>query len=136
MNVIPSETTFTVDVRIFEEKDFDSYLNEIKQMIRQTSNKHSVVYDLNEIRVQPPIPFSAHLINLIENISKKGNLTYKKMKSGAGHDAMYMQNVADTAMIFIPSVNGISHSPKEYTKWKDVENGVCVLYETMKKLVE
>lgn len=136
MNVIPEKTTFTVDVRVHEEKDFDRYLTEIKRIINQISKEYSKGYDLNEIRTQAPIAFATHLTDLIENISKKQQLSCKRMKSGAGHDSMYIQNVADTAMIFVPSVNGISHSPEEHTEWKDIENGVNVLYETMKKLVE
>ena len=56
------------------------------------------------------------------------------MNSGAGHDAQNMAEVVKTGMIFIPSVKGISHSPMEWSEWNDLEKGVEVLVETVKKL--
>lgn len=53
------------------------------------------------------------------------------MPSGAGHDAQNMAHIAPTAMIFVPSVDGISHSPKELTRWEDCANGAEVLYRTI-----
>jgi hypothetical protein len=47
---------------------------------------------------------------------------------GAGHDAQMIARIAPMGMIFVPSVSGISHSPKELTRWEDVANGCEVLY--------
>jgi N-carbamoyl-L-amino-acid hydrolase len=51
------------------------------------------------------------------------NLTYKQMQSGAGHDSQDMALIAPIGMIFVPSVAGISHSPKEFSKAVDMANG-------------
>jgi N-carbamoyl-L-amino-acid hydrolase len=61
-------------------------------------------------------------------------LTFLLMPSGAGHDAQNMARIAPTGMIFVPSVGGISHSPKEYTRPEDMENGVNVLLHTILKI--
>jgi N-carbamoyl-L-amino-acid hydrolase len=53
------------------------------------------------------------------------------MPSGAGHDAQDMARIAPTGMIFTPSVGGISHSPREYTRPEDLANGANVLLQTI-----
>jgi len=67
----------------------------------------------------------------IEASAKALNLTTKYLPSGAGHDAQYMAQIMPTGMIFCPSVGGISHSPKEFTKPQDVVNGANVLLQTI-----
>ena len=59
------------------------------------------------------------------------DLTHKLLPSGAGHDAQDMTHIAPTGMMFVPSVGGISHSPKEYTSPENMANGANVLLRTM-----
>jgi len=136
VNVIPASTMFTVDVRIYDSAVFESTLTELKQLIEDNVQALGTEYNLKEIKTQKPVAFSPQLVNLIEKESQKQEYSYINMKSGAGHDAMYMNEIAETAMIFVPSVNGISHSPEEYTSWEDIEKGVNVLYGVMERLVE
>jgi N-carbamoyl-L-amino-acid hydrolase len=63
--------------------------------------------------------------------AEKLGLSFKRMPSGAGHDAQDMAKIAPTGMIFVPSVGGISHSPKELTHAEDMANGANVLLETV-----
>jgi len=67
------------------------------------------------------------------NNKKKG---YMFLPSGAGHDTQNMVELAPSGMIFIPSINGISHAPEEYTEWADVEKGANVLLHSIVKLLE
>ena len=62
------------------------------------------------------------------------NFKYKKMPSGAGHDAMNISKIADTGMIFIPSINGISHNIAENSHFSDVITGCELLYRTTLRL--
>ena len=57
-----------------------------------------------------------------------------RLPSGAGHDAQWMARLAPMGMIFIPSIGGISHSPKELTAWRDCANGANVLLQTILSL--
>jgi len=59
------------------------------------------------------------------------DLSFKFMPSGAGHDAQDMAHIAPTGMIFVPSVKGVSHSPKEFTSAEDMANGASVLLRTV-----
>jgi N-carbamoyl-L-amino-acid hydrolase len=61
-------------------------------------------------------------------------LTTKRLPSGAGHDAQTLAPLTPTGMIFVPSVGGVSHDPREYTAWEDVVNGANVLLRTVENL--
>ena len=58
-------------------------------------------------------------------------MSFRLMPSGAGHDAQDMTHITPTGMIFVPSVNGVSHSPKEFTSPEDMANGASVLLKTV-----
>src|SRR5699024_8502848 len=98
INVIPKETVFNIDVRIPNQYHFDLYLREMKQIIKETSEEYSIDHDIHTIRTQVPVPFSKKLMDLTETICHTHDLTNKRMMSGAAHDAMYMTDLADTAM--------------------------------------
>ena len=71
---------------------------------------------------------------MVATAAKDLGLTYKYMPSGAGHDTQDMARIAPTGMIFVPSKEGISHSPKEFTSPQDMANGASVLFHTILKL--
>jgi N-carbamoyl-L-amino-acid hydrolase len=68
---------------------------------------------------------------IIANSADELGMSFKLMPSGAGHDAQDMTHIAPTGMIFVPSVNGVSHSPKEFTTAQDMANGASVLLKTV-----
>jgi N-carbamoyl-L-amino-acid hydrolase len=61
-------------------------------------------------------------------------LTHSSLVSGAGHDGQSFAGICPMGMIFVPSVNGTSHSPHEFTKWEDCVNGANVLLQTVLSL--
>jgi N-carbamoyl-L-amino-acid hydrolase len=71
---------------------------------------------------------------LIAAAAEEQQLTTKLMPSGAGHDAQDLARIAPTGMIFIPSVGGISHSPREFSRAADIANGANVLLHAVLKL--
>src|SRR5690606_1482332 len=72
-------------------------------------------------------PFSQEIVDLIVKSAEKRNYPVKRMISGAGHDAKYISELAPTAMIFVPSKDGKSHCPEEYTSPEEIEKGANVL---------
>ena len=67
----------------------------------------------------------------IRAAARAAGYTALDLPSGAGHDAQNMANLAPIGMIFVPSLGGISHSPREYSSTDDVANGAEVLYRTV-----
>lgn len=78
-----------------------------------------------------PAPTDERVRRIIEKAATSLKLSHRLMPSGAGHDAQEISHIAPTGMIFVPSVGGISHAPKEFTSQQDMANGANVLLQTV-----
>jgi N-carbamoyl-L-amino-acid hydrolase len=93
-----------------------------------------VSFDFKELNTNIPAPTDPRIRAIIDSSAKELGLTTKQMPSGAGHDAQDMARIGPVGMIFIPSIGGISHSPKEFSRPQDIENGANVLLGALLKL--
>src|SRR5260370_32765610 len=80
--------------------------------------------------------FDAALVDRVEHHAKALSLSTRRMPSGAGHDAQMMQRICPTAMIFVPSVAGLSHNVKEHTEAGELVAGPQVLMNLVMALGE
>jgi N-carbamoyl-L-amino-acid hydrolase len=78
--------------------------------------------------------FDSKVLQAIEAVAADLKLPIRRMTSGAGHDAQMMARICPTAMIFVPSVAGISHNPREFTEPRHLQIGADVLLHTMLRL--
>ena len=78
-----------------------------------------------------PVVFDEHVTKLIESIASQQGNSVSRLPSGAGHDAQMLARVCPASMIFVPSVDGISHNPAEFTSAEELEAGANVLLHTM-----
>lgn len=131
INAVPGQTIFSIDVRHAEQDRLAWTIDEIKQIIEKNVNEATMDYTLEVIWSKNPARFSPEIIAAIEKVCKLHRIPYKRMISGAGHDAMYMSAITETAMIFAPSAAGKSHCKEEDTSWHDIEKGANVLYDTI-----
>ena len=83
--------------------------------------------EISDLSRNPPALAAEEVQRLIERGAKAYGLSTQRQPSGAGHDAQMMAQLSPMGMIFVPSVGGISHSPKELTTWQDCANGANVL---------
>jgi N-carbamoyl-L-amino-acid hydrolase len=81
-----------------------------------------------------PAPTDPRMRRIIDDAARELGLSRRSMPSGAGHDAQDMARIAPTGMIFVPSVDGISHSPRELTRPDDMANGANVLLQTILRI--
>lgn len=79
----------------------------------------------------PAARMSEKMIHAISTTCQQMNIPYIQAVSYAGHDAQMLADITPSGMIFVPSVGGISHSPKEYTEWDDIVRGANVLLQTV-----
>ena len=133
-NVIPGKVILSLELRDLDGAKIQMMYQKIRTEADQIAQASKVKFDFKEINVNIPAPTDARIRSLIDQSAKDLGLTTKQMPSGAGHDAQDMARLAPVGMIFIPSVGGISHSPKEFSKPQDIENGVNVLLATLLKL--
>ena len=133
-NVVPAKAVFTIDARHVDSASLKDFTEKLKALIEEQSARHGVDFDLDMWMDAPPVPMDEKLVTLIKEQCEAASLPYKLMHSGAGHDAQILAPVVPTAMIFVPSVKGISHSPLEYTTPADLAQGVNALAAALHKL--
>ncbi len=134
INVIPGKVRIGIDIRDVRKKIMQHLMDDTVEMLKELESTHGVAVQVQIPPVHDPVPLSPELVQIIEAAAKKTGIPYLKMISGAGHDAQIMAGRVKTGMIFVPSKDGVSHSPLEWTDWEDIEKGVRVLTQTLKDL--
>jgi N-carbamoyl-L-amino-acid hydrolase len=131
-NVIPGRVVMSLEVRDLDADKMQQVFDAIKIEAAAIADARQTPIRFDEIDVaSPPAPTDLRMRKIIAQSAKDLGLSYKFMPSGAGHDAQDMTHVAPTGMIFVPSVDGISHSPREFTTAGDMANGADVLLRTV-----
>ncbi|KAB2338030.1 Zn-dependent hydrolase [Cytobacillus depressus] len=127
--VIPNKVIFSVEAR-HKNPEVIKQVEEIIQAV-QSAPLEGCEITTTKLWGRDTVWFDEEVIDLLEQSTKLLRYPYKRMVSGAGHDAQFIASYIPSAMIFIPSINGKSHSEDELTTWEDCENGVNVLLETV-----
>lgn len=131
INVIPGKATLWVDLRGVEQASILAAVNELHVAISDISEADDIKIVTDILTADKPVPLSKELAAISEQVCQELSIKYRRMNSGAGHDAMHIATIIPTTMIFVPSIDGISHNPAEYTKPQDIELGVQVLWESI-----
>lgn len=126
-NIIPDAVHFTVDLRSWDNDLCLAAWEELKKAFEAVAAKHGCPISAEETWRVEPASFDPKLVNLVLDAAGELNYSSHYMVSGAGHDASYMNHLAPTAMIFVPSKGGRSHVEVEETAWEDCEAGANVL---------
>ena len=134
MNVIPGEVSFTLEVREQTDDKRKEIMEEIFRQLDRICEENGLQYMKKEVADYPCAPMDSHIIEAVEKICEQQKAAYCKLPSGAFHDAMFMTRTFPTGMLFVPSKDGISHSPLEYTAPEDLAAGCRILYEAVKEL--
>jgi N-carbamoyl-L-amino-acid hydrolase len=133
-NVIPGKVVLSLELRDLDARKIDLLYRKIRAEADQIAQSSKVTFDFKEINVNIPAPTDPKIRAIISESAKELGLSTKVMPSGAGHDAQDMARLAPVGMIFIPSIGGISHSPKEFSRPQDIENGANVLLGAVLKV--
>ncbi len=135
INVVAQEARVIVDLRNTDEGALIQTQTALDAYVQRISKQENLSYQKQELVRFPPVQFDKSIVSKIEERARALNYSVKRMPSGAGHDAQMMARLCPTAMIFVPSVGGISHNIKEFTKEKDLERGCNVLLQTAMDLL-
>ena len=134
-NVIPGKVKLSLEIRDLDESKIDFLFREIEKKAQKIAleNETTISFSSIDINASPAL-MNKQIQGLIIDATNELNYSFKKMPSGAGHDAQDMAIIVPSGMIFIPSVDGISHSPKEFSTDEDVYKGTNILLNTILKL--
>ena len=133
-NVIPGKVVLSLELRDLDAAKINMLFERIKSEAEKIAAESKTKFDFKEINVNIPAPTDPKVRSLIGDAARELGLTTKSMPSGAGHDAQDMARLGPVGMIFVPSVGGISHSPREFSRPEDIANGANVLLHTLLKL--
>lgn len=134
VNVIAQEACMTIDLRNTDKAKLNTIQSTVIDYARTCAEKHGITFSYRQLADFDPVEFNEMIVNCVEDEAKKNNLSTLRMPSGAGHDAQMLARICPAGMIFVPSVNGLSHNIKEFTHPQDLANGTQVLLQVVTKL--
>jgi N-carbamoyl-L-amino-acid hydrolase len=126
-NVVPGRVVLTVDLRDLLPAKLARFSSKFEQLGREIGRETKTTFTFTGLHHSDPAMSDAKVMQWIGASADALGLSRQTMPSGAGHDAQEIARIAPMAMIFVPSVGGISHSPREFTRPEDVVNGANVL---------
>lgn len=128
--VIPNKVVFTVEAR-HKDPQIIRTVEEIIQGLPQLDINEGCRVETTKLWGRDTVWFDEELCQQLDQSAQSLGYAYKRMVSGAGHDAQFIASLAPAAMVFVPSVNGKSHCEEELTPYEDCEKGVNVLLDTV-----
>lgn len=131
-NVIPGKVVLGLEIRDLSSDKIEMLFSEIEKRSATLAalSKTKIILERQPNPSHPALTDKV-LQQAINSSAKALGFSTKFMQSGAGHDSQHLAFIAPVGMIFVPSVGGISHSPKEFTKAVDMVNGANVLLQTI-----
>jgi N-carbamoyl-L-amino-acid hydrolase len=136
VNVVPRAAVFTVDLRNGDEKLLEQAEERLAALAEKTAATAGCTTALERIGYARPADCDPGVVQMIEAAAVERGYAFQRMTSGAGHDAQFLARRCPTGMIFIPSREGVSHSPHEYSSPEAVEAGANVLLAAALRLME
>jgi N-carbamoyl-L-amino-acid hydrolase len=129
VNVIPGNVRLGLEFRDVSMEGLTAAEAALRRAAGEISDSDGVEIEIQRHRASRPVPIHPRMQALVEEAAGRCGLAHTSLPSGAGHDAQAMASITDAAMLFVPSVDGISHSPMEFSTPEDCANGAQALLE-------
>ena len=126
----------TVDLRNTDEELLQNSESRLNEFCLSLSESEHVEITSKPLARFEPVSFAQELIDGVIKVSKSLGLSVQQMTSGAGHDAQMFARICPTSMIFVPSKDGLSHNPAEYTSQEQIMDGANVLLQLLLQLAK
>jgi beta-ureidopropionase / N-carbamoyl-L-amino-acid hydrolase len=133
-NVIPGQAIFSLDVRDTDEHILQSLSEALRRTLSAIARRRNLMFEFTVLSEITPVKCSPIVLDAINESVNKLEMPAMHLSSGAAHDAQMIASIAPAGMIFVPSKEGRSHSPAEWTAWADIEAGANTLLNTLKRL--
>jgi N-carbamoyl-L-amino-acid hydrolase len=131
VNVVPNTAVLTVDLRNTDDAVLQEAERRLAAEVERLAAAEGVTVESRSLARFAPVEFDAATVDLVEATAQRLGRTTRRMPSGAGHDAQMLARICPAAMIFTPSVGGLSHNIAEHTHPADVTAGADVLLQTL-----
>jgi len=130
VNAIPGRVTMSIDMRDPHEPTLDRARVMLDAVVREACEREGVSYQLEHYWRVPYTPFAPDVVGAVERAARDVGARWRRILSGAGHDAQYMAAIGPAGMVFVPSRGGRSHCEEEFTAMEDIEDGANTLLLT------
>jgi N-carbamoyl-L-amino-acid hydrolase len=131
VNVVPSRAVMTIDLRNTSERVLVEAETRLATFLEELAASEGVEIATRSLARFEPVAFDADMVDEVEQSAMRLGYSTRRMPSGAGHDAQMLARICPTAMVFTPSVNGLSHNIAEFTEPGDLEAGANVLLQVL-----
>jgi N-carbamoyl-L-amino-acid hydrolase len=131
VNVVPGRVHLGVEFRDERMESLAAAEVELRRAAIEIGATDGVDISIEKIESTPSVPIPARMQEMVAEAANRCGLAYRSLSSGAGHDAQAMAAITSPAMIFVPSIDGISHAPQEFTTPHDCTNGAAVLLDLL-----
>ncbi len=131
LNIIPGRATVGLDVRDVDEERRDLVLERLLAFAKGRAGLRGQQVSYANHLTSPATPMDPGLVSALEQATRRVGVSSRGMPSGAGHDAMLMASRVPAGMLFVPSRDGVSHSPEEFSEPSHIAKAVAVLLETL-----
>lgn len=136
MNIVAEKVEFTVDIRSMNNDNINDITNRIRKALDKEVAEYGGSYEMDNKLTITPVHLSAEMLDFMEEDCKERGYTYRRMPSGAGHDSLEIGQSIPTVMIFIPSKEGRSHCPVEFTKYSEFAKASVIMKDLAKHYLE
>ena len=127
VNVVPGQVSLGMEFRDVDMNALSGAEVILRRTAAEIAREDGVDVEIRPLESTPSAPISGRMQQLVAQAAEQGGFEHQRLPSGAGHDAQAMAAITNSAMIFVPSVDGISHSPDEFSSPKDCANGAQTL---------
>lgn len=134
VNVIPGRVVLDVDVRDVLLEPRENVITALRAEVERIAARRGLAAEVRQMVVDQPAPCDPGIVQMVRATCEELKVPYLNMASGAYHDAMVLGSEVPIGMIFVPSRDGLSHHPEEYTAPEQIDLGVAVLAGTLRRL--
>ena len=135
MNIVAEECQFTVDIRSRNNEHINDIAKRIRAALDREVKAIGGTYEMDNKLTITSVNLSQEMLSTMEESCRNHGFSYKYLPSGAGHDALEIGQVIPTVMLFVPSKDGRSHCPVEFTKFSDFAKASIIMEELAIKLL-
>lgn len=130
-NIVSEQVDFVIDFRSGSEEDFRQFDVKAGQAAAMIEKEYGVGIEMSRLSRTPVVELSKQIRAVIEEMASEYNLSHLSLDSGAVHDCAVLAQHMPSAIIFIPSKDGRSHCPQEFSRWEDIYAGSQLLLDTL-----
>lgn len=129
MNIVAEEVQFSIDIRSSNNQNINDIVAKIREELDKACQPSGASWKMDSKLTIEPVNLNQVMLSILQKNCEAHGYSWQRMISGAGHDALAIGQVLDTVMVFVPSKDGRSHCPVEWTEYADIAKAVAIIYD-------